>query len=54
MIWFVLGLFQPEIRPLRAAVNQHLLTHDWRNELRNKFMLAPPAGQLEHWWEADG
>jgi len=44
MIWFVLGSFRREIRPLRGTVNQHALTHDWREKLRTKFVLAHLAG----------
>jgi hypothetical protein len=44
MIGFVLGSFRREIRPWLAAVNQHSLTHDWREELRTKFVLAHLAG----------
>jgi hypothetical protein len=54
MIGFGLGSFRPEIGPLRAAVNQHSLTHDWREEPQTKVVLASLGGRLEHRWEADG
>jgi hypothetical protein len=42
--WVRLGSFRPEIRPLRAAVNQHSLTHNWRKEPQTKVGLsADPA-----------